>query len=264
MQGLKEKPILLTGAAGGIGRAIAKRLHMAECRLILAEKTDALAAQARQYLPDEAEIISLAGDISQPETAAHIVQQAEAAFGGLYGLVNNAAILEAKDGGIVETDYQTWQTTLNMNLTSVYLMCHHALPALKHYANAHGGSAIINMSSITAHRGSAQAQIAYTTAKGGVEALTREIAIAHARDNIRANCVAAGPVKTERTAHYFDTDEKWQLRRRHIPMGRLGKPEEIAGLVAFLLSEEANYMTGASYLADGGIAHAYLVDDKNN
>jgi NAD(P)-dependent dehydrogenase (short-subunit alcohol dehydrogenase family) len=93
--------------------------------------------------------------------------------------------------------------------------------------------------------------------------MTREIAITYARDNIRANCIAPGPILTERTAHYFDSEEKWEARRRHIPMGRLGRAEEIAALACFLLSDEAGWQTGGVYRADGGISAAYLVDDRD-
>ncbi len=140
-------------------------------------------------------------------------------------------------------------------------MCKAALPSL--LANGESGGSIVALSSVVAHSASAHPQLAYTTSKGAIEAMTREIAMSYARDNIRANCVAPGPVLTERTAPYFDTPKKWQMRRRHIPMGRLGKPEEIAALVCFLLSDAAAWTTGAVYRADGGISASYLVDDRD-
>jgi NAD(P)-dependent dehydrogenase (short-subunit alcohol dehydrogenase family) len=162
------------------------------------------------------------------------------------------------DGMPAQTPLATWQATLDTNLTGAFLVYKAALP---HLIKQQSGS-LVTMSSVVAHSASAVPQIAYTTSKGALEAMTREIAMAHARDNIRANCVAPGPVLTPRTAGYFDSDEKWQARRQHIPMGRLGRPEEIAALVCFLLSDEAGWQTGSVYRADGGISASYLVDDS--
>lgn len=255
MRGLNDKVILLTGAGGGLGQAIAARLAEAGCRLILAEKTPQAAQKACE--PHNAKAVS--GNLSQSEEVEKLAETALAFHGRIDGLVNNAAILDANDGGIADTSVESFTATIEQNLTSVFLMCRAIVPIFKQS----GGGVIVNMSSIVAHAASSQAQIAYTTAKGGVEAMTREIAIEQARHNIRANCLAPGPVKTPRTAHYFDTAEKWQARRRHIPLGRLGRPEEIAGAVCFLLSDESSYMTGTTLLADGGIANAYLIDDEN-
>lgn len=257
MRGLQDKVVLLTGAAGGLGAATAERLA-AECACPVMIDRDAPALDRVRENLDPEKSLSLAGDITDEGFVASMTSRALEKFGKIDGLVNSAAILLPEDGDITQTPLGCWQKTLETNLTGVFLSCQAALPHL-----AKQGGAIVNLSSVVAHAASASSQIAYATAKGGIEALTKEIAISHARHNIRANCVAPGPVKTDRTAHYFDTAEKWQARRRHIPMGRLGKPEEIAALVCFLLSEDAGYITGASYLADGGIANAYLVDDTN-
>ncbi len=187
-----------------------------------------------------------------------MVEQAIGELGGLDGVVNNAAMLVDTDAMPADTPLKSWQDTLAVNLTGAFLVYKHALPHLL----AQQSGSLVTMSSLVARSASAEPQIAYTTSKGGLEAMTREIAITHARDNIRANCVAPGPVLTERTARYFDSDEKWRARRKHIPMGRLGRPEEIAALVCFLLSDEAGWQTGSIYRADGGISAAYLIDDS--
>ncbi len=257
MRGLNDKIILLTGAGGGLGQAIAARLAEAGCRLILAEKTPQAAQEACDQLKCDAQMVS--GNLSQVAEVEKLAQTALAFHGRIDGLVNNAAILDTHDSGIADTPIDSFTTTIAQNLTSVFLMCRAIVPIFKQG----GGGVIVNMSSVVAHAASSQAQIAYTSAKGGVEAMTREIAIEQARHNIRANCLAPGPVKTPRTAHYFDTAEKWHARRRHIPLGRLGQPEEIAGAVCFLLSDESSYMTGTTLLADGGIANAYLINDEN-
>ena len=257
MRGLKDKVIILTGAAGGLGQAIATRLiNEQACPVLVDHNQDTLLKLTENQVFNNS--LCLNGDITDPDFIATIMTEAVEKFGKIDGLVNSAALLLPEDGDIAQTPLTCWLKTMETNLTSVFLTCQAALRHLEEQ-----GGAIVNLSSVVAHAASATSQIAYTTATGGVEALTKEIAISHARHNIRANCVAPGPVKTERTAHYFEDTAKWELRRRHIPMGRLGKPEEIAGLVCFLLSDDAGYITGASYLADGGISNAYVIDDVN-
>ena len=257
MRGLKDKVIILTGAAGGLGQAIASRLiNEQACPVLVDHNQDTLLKLNENQVFNNS--LCLNGDVTDPDFIATIINEAVEKLGKIDGLVNSAALLLPEDGDISQTPLTCWLKTMETNLTSVFLTCQAALPHLEEQ-----GGAIVNLSSVVAHAASATSQIAYTTAKGGVEALTKEIAISHARHNIRANCVAPGPVKTERTAHYFEDTAKWELRRRHIPMGRLGKPEEIAGLVCFLLSDDAGYITGASYLADGGISNAYVIDDVN-
>ncbi len=120
---------------------------------------------------------------------------------------------------------------------------------------------IINNASIVAMVGSAYPQIAYTAAKGGVLAMTRELAVMYARRGIRAVAICPGPTATPIVQAFMADDEAWKLRRRYMPMGRLGRPEEIANLVAFLASDEASYITGAAYAIDGGITAAYVIKD---
>lgn len=255
---LSGKKILLTGANGGLGRAIAEKALAEGAQLALCEKTPALAEAAKAALLDNKNSIALAADITDEAAVKTMLEQAIDTLGVLDGVVNNAAMLADNDGMPAETPLTCWQDTLAVNLTGAFLVYKHALP---HLIAQQSGS-LVTMSSLVAHSASAVPQIAYTASKGGLEAMTREIAMTHARDNIRANCVAPGPVLTERTARYFDSDEKWQARRKHIPMGRLGRPEEIAALVCFLLSDEAGWQTGGVYRADGGISAAYLVDDS--
>ncbi|MBT5157883.1 MAG: SDR family oxidoreductase [Rhodobiaceae bacterium] len=269
---LTGKKILITGANGGLGRAIAALAQAQGATLALCEKTADLAQAAKAALPKpeagalnpdagvlnpDAGVHCAHADLRDGEAVAAMVAHAVDAMGGLDGVVNNAALLDAADAGPVETPLDSWQATLAVNVTGAFLVYQNALP---HLIQQQSGS-LVTLSSVVAHSASAKAQIAYTTSKGALEAMTREIALAHARDNIRANCVAPGPVLTERTAHYFDTPEKWVQRRQHIPMGRLGRPEEIAASVCFLLSDGAAWQTGSIMRVDGGISAAYVVDD---
>lgn len=254
---LSGKKLLLTGANGGLGRAIAAYALSEGATLALCERTPELAEQALQAQENNQRALPFAADLTDEAAVKAMLEEAIGAMGGLDGAVNNAAMLADDDGMPADTPLSSWQATMDVNLTGAFLVYKYALP---HLIQQQSG-ALVTLSSVVAHSASAVPQIAYTTSKGALEAMTREIAMAHARDNIRANCVAPGPVLTQRTARYFDNDEKWQSRRRHIPMGRLGRPEEIAALVGFLLSDEAGWQTGGIYRADGGISAAYLVDD---
>ena len=258
MTNLQDKRIIITGAAGGIAHALIDIVLAGGGQLALidydATQLDSIydtysSAQA-------AHLHRIYGDVSCATACDAATSEACERLGGIDGLVNCAAILLPDDGLPHCTPPATWEATLATNLSGTFLMCRAILPHML----ANGGGSIVNMSSIVAHLGSAHAQIAYTTAKGGIEAMTREIAVAYAQNNIRANNVAPGPVKTARTQHYFDNATKWAARRAHIPMQRLGAPSEIAEVIAFLLSDASAYVSGSTYFVDGGMRVAYLTD----
>ena len=256
---LTGEKIIITGAAGGLGQAIASRALGAGATVALFEKTDDLAQSAKSAFAGNDMISAWVADLSNAKAIEAAVKDASAHMGGITGLVNNAAVLCKDDSDPVSTSLESWETTLEINVTGAFLMCKFCLP---HLLKQESGGSIVTMSSVVAHAASAIPQIAYTTSKGALEAMTREIAITYARDNIRANCVAPGPVETARTAHYFATEANWAKRKRYIQMGRLGQASEIAALVTFLLSKEAGYITGGTYLADGGISAAYIAEDE--
>ena len=172
-----------------------------------------------------------------------MVAEAEEAFGRLDVLFNNAGISHLEDGGAVDTDEAVWEQTMNVNLKGVFLGCKYGIPALRRS----GGGSVINTASFVALLGAATPQIAYTASKGGVLALSRELAVVHARDNIRVNALCPGPLRTELLMKYLDTEEKRQRRLVHIPMGRFGEAEEIAEAVVFLASDESSFVTGTAF-----------------
>jgi NAD(P)-dependent dehydrogenase (short-subunit alcohol dehydrogenase family) len=157
----------------------------------------------------------------------------------------------------VDTDEDVWDLTMEINLKGVFLGCKYGIPALRRA----GGGSIINTASFVALLGAATPQLAYTASKGGVLAMSRELAVLHARENIRVNALCPGPLRTELLMKYLNTEEKRMRRLVHIPIGRFGEAEEIAHTVVFLASDESSYITGTSFTVDGGISAAYVTPE---
>ena len=186
-----------------------------------------------------------------------MVEACESAFGKLTVLFNNAGIMDGNDGDSQVTSDEVWQRTIDVNLKGVFLGCRHGIPALRRA----GGGSVINTASFVALMGAATAQIAYTASKGGVLAMTRELATIHARENIRVNALCPGPLRTKLLMDYLDTEEKRQRRLVHIPMGRFGEASEMAQAALFLASSESSYVNGADFVVDGGITGAYVTPE---
>jgi len=255
---LKGKVALITGAGGGIGR---------ESALLFArEGADVLAVDVNDAAGGETvELIKAAGgraayshaDVSQAAECSHMVAMAEKQFGRLNVLFNNAGIMHAKDDDAVATDESIWDLTMDINAKGVFLGCKYGIPALRRA----GGGSIINTASFVALLGAATPQIAYTASKGAVLAMTRELAVIHARQNIRVNALCPGPLKTELLMSYLDTEAKKQRRLVHVPMGRFGEAKEIAQAALYLASDESSYVTGTEFLVDGGLTAAYVTPE---
>jgi NAD(P)-dependent dehydrogenase (short-subunit alcohol dehydrogenase family) len=182
-----------------------------------------------------------------------MVSAAEQQFGKLTVLFNNAGISHADDDDSVTTTEAVWDLTFNINVKGVFLGCKYGIPALRRA----GGGSIINTASFVAILGAATPQLAYTSSKGAVLAMSRELACIHARENIRVNALCPGPLRTELLMKYLNTEEKKQRRLVHIPMGRFGEAAEIAKAALYLASSESSFVTGSEFLVDGGITAAY-------
>ena len=220
---------------------------------------DAAGETVRAVMRAGGEAVAVVADLTNEEACNMAFANGAAAFGGIDVIFNNAGVCLTGDDGPVETDLAVWNRTIAVNLTSVFLCCKAGIP----YLLQAGQGVIVNNASIVAYVGSAFPQIAYTAAKGGVLAMTREIAVMYARKGLRAVAICPGPTATPLVKAFLADDEAWRLRRRHLPMGRLGQPEEIANLVAFLASDEASFITGSAYTIDGGLTSAYVIDDKD-
>jgi NAD(P)-dependent dehydrogenase (short-subunit alcohol dehydrogenase family) len=255
---LSGKRAFISGAGGGIGRATALKFAAEGAAVIVSDIRAVTAEQTAESIIDAGgRAVVAIGDLTDPAACETLFAAAAAAFGGIDIIFNNAGIIAADDAGPVETPLSAWNATISANLTAVFLACKYGIP---HLLQA-GGGAIVNNASLVALVGSAYPQIAYTAAKGGVLSMTRELAIMYGRKNIRANAICPGPVATPLVTAFLADAAAWEARRPYMPMGRLGQPEEIANLVAFLASDEASYITGAAYSIDGGISAAYVIRD---
>ena len=255
---LQDKVALITGAASGIGRESARLFASEGARVVVVDVHDGEGAATVDLVrADGGEATYVHADVSKSADCERMVAAAEETFGKLDVLFNNAGIMHAKDDDAVATDEAVWNLTLAVNLKGVFLGCKHGIPALRRA----GGGSVINTASFVALLGAATPQIAYTASKGGVLAMTRELAVIHARENIRVNALCPGPLRTELLMKVLDTEAKRQRRLVHVPMGRFGEASEIARAALFLASDDASFVTGATFTVDGGITAAYVTPE---
>ena len=255
---LEGKVALITGSANGIGRQTALRFAAEGARVVVADVDDEAGRDVVTQIEDlGGRSLYVHADVSRDSDCAAMIGAAESAYGALHVLFNNAGISHIDDDDAVATDEAVWDLTMAINLKGVFLGCKHGIPALRRA----GGGSIINMASFVALLGAATPQLAYTASKGGVLAMSRELAVVHARENIRVNALCPGPQHTEMLMKYLDTEAKRQRRLVHVPMGRFGEAEEIASAALYLASDEAAYVTGTTFTVDGGATAAYVTPE---
>jgi NAD(P)-dependent dehydrogenase (short-subunit alcohol dehydrogenase family) len=255
---LKDKVALITGAGSGIGRQAALLFSREGAAVLVVDVNDTGGNETVDMVKQAGGRAAYCrADVSKAGDCQNMVAQAEKAYGKLNVLFNNAGIMHPKDDDAVSTDEAVWDQTLDINAKGVFLGCKYGIPALR---RAEGGS-VINTASFVARLGAATPQIAYTASKGAVLAMTRELAVIHARQNIRVNALSPGPLKTELLMSFLNTEAKKQRRLVHVPMGRFGEAEEIAKAALFLASDDSSYMTGTEFLVDGGLTAAYVTPE---
>jgi NAD(P)-dependent dehydrogenase (short-subunit alcohol dehydrogenase family) len=255
---LEGRTALITGAASGIGRRTAHRLAAAGAHVVVCDREETAGRRVVDEIGESGGAASwVRADVSDDEDVRGAVAHAVSETGGLHVLFNNAGIFPDDDGSPVSTPLETWHRVIDVNLKGVFLGCRHGIPAML----ASGGGSIINTASFVAVVGAATSQIAYTASKGGVLAMTREIAVEYARQGIRANALCPGPVRTPLLEDLLADPVARARRLVHIPMGRLAEADELADAVLYLASDASSYVTGTTFLVDGGITSAYVTPE---
>jgi NAD(P)-dependent dehydrogenase (short-subunit alcohol dehydrogenase family) len=253
---LDGKVAVITGAGGGMGRAAAMLFTEEGARVCVADVDGRAAEETVSLCPGEAFAIGV--DVSDEEGVAAVYAQTSGRFGGVDVLYNNAGISPGDDASVLETSVEAWQRVQDINAKGVFLCCKHGIPHLL----KRGGGSVINVASFVAIVGAATSQISYTASKGAVLAMSRELAVQFARGGVRVNALCPGPVETPLLLSIFGDDPAALERRRaHWPTGRLAKPREIVNAALFLASDESSYVTGSTFLVDGGLTAAYVTPE---
>ncbi len=251
MERLQDRVAVITGAGSGIGLASARRLAAEGARIVAVDIDEA----AGQAAAAQTGGIFIAADVASEDQVRQLYAEVDDRFGRVDIAFNNAGISPPDDDSILTTGLDAWRRVQEINLTSVFLCCKYVIP----YMQRGGRGSVINTASFVAMMGAATSQISYTASKGGVLALSRELGVQFAREGIRVNALCPGPVNTPLLRELFAADPERAARRLvHVPAGRFAEPEEIAAAVAFLASDDASFVTAASFLVDGGISAAYV------
>ena len=248
---LDDKIAVITGGGAGMGRVACERFAAEGARVVVADANGDAAAEVAAAIGDAARAVTV--DVRDASQVEAMIRVAADTWGGLDVLYNNAGVSPGDDDTPLNTSEETWDFTFDVNVKGLFLCCKYGLSAMLDS----GGGSIVNVASFVAHMGAATPQIAYTSSKGAVLSMTREIAAVYARQGIRANALCPGPVLTPLLAKFLSDDEKRERRLVHIPMGRFGEAEEMVNGALFLASDESSFMTGQSLLIDGGITSAY-------
>jgi NAD(P)-dependent dehydrogenase (short-subunit alcohol dehydrogenase family) len=244
---LKGKIAIVTGAGSGIGRACALALAREGAKVSLVGRRKTLLEEVAREIGESA--LVLTADISKKNEIVRVVKHTVARFGGLNVLLNDAGVLHI--GTAEQITEEEWDETFNINVRALWLLSRAVLPEMRKA----GGGSIINMASVLGING-ARNRASYAPSKGAVVLLTKCMAIDHGHEHIRVNAICPSFVETELTAAVISQAPDPKLARSERisvhPIGRLGQPEDIAGLAVYLASDESSWVTGAAFPVDGG------------
>ncbi|KAM0692756.1 hypothetical protein Q7P36_007311 [Cladosporium allicinum] len=261
---LEGKNAVVTGAAGGIGLETTILFLREGASVVMADISEAAlekaVAKAKEVVSDMVGKVRTAKcDVSKEDDIKALVESVDE-WGGLDIMFNNAGIMHADDADAVDTPEKIWDMTQNINVKGVWFGSKHAVLSLRRHKKTKGS--IINTASVVALVGSATPQLAYTASKGAVLAMTRELAIVHAREGFRFNALCPAPLNTPLLQDWLGDDQPKRHRREvHFPSGRFGEAIEQAQAVLFLASDEASFVNGSDFVVDGGMTKAYVTPE---
>jgi NAD(P)-dependent dehydrogenase (short-subunit alcohol dehydrogenase family) len=252
---LDGKVIFLTGGGGALGSASAAlfaregaRVAVTDAVLHTAERT---AASIRE---GGGEAMALECDVREEGSVRDAVAATVERWGGVNGLFANAGIMPHGDESVLDMEPEMWDLVYNVNVRGTALCCKYAVPHIE----VAGGGSVVTMSSFLALVGCSKPQDAYTATRGAVISFTRSLAVQLGPRNIRVNALCPGPIETPHVRGFFPTEEARRIRLNRVPLGRFGRPEDVAEAALFLLSDASGWITGQTIVLDGGISINYF------
>lgn len=260
---LGGKNAIVTGAAGGIGLETCILFAREGARVLMADISGPALKHAitkvKELVPYAEKVDTIICDVSKETDVAAMVSHVDS-WGGVDVIFNNAGIMHADDADAVDTPDRIWDLTHNINVKGVWYGSKHAVLSMRRFEKKKGS--IINTASVVALMGSATPQLAYTASKGAVLAMTRELAIVHAREGFRFNALCPAPLNTPLLQDWLGDDAAKRHRREiHFPTGRFGEAIEQAQAVLFLASDESSFVNGTDFVVDGGMTKAYVTPE---
>lgn len=261
---LAGKNAIVTGAAGGIGLETTILMLREGASVLMTDISgpglERALAKVNTVVPThDGKVEYRVVDVSKENDVEGAIAQLDS-WGGLDVLFNNAGIMHAQDGDAEQTSEAIWDLTMNINVKGVWYGCKHAVKSFRKNGKQKGS--VINTASMVALVGAATPQLAYTASKGAVLALTRELAIVHAREGFRFNSLCPAPLNTPLLQDWLGDDKEKRFRREvHFPTGRFGEAIEQAHAVVFLASDESSFVNAADFVVDGGLTKAYVTPE---